>query len=214
MTSTPRGKPALTVVTVLASVLYSALFTFRGAADFWWWMGGNVVVLVALASLLDPEFRASVAADVRSGLAWKAAGGLASAAVLYGIFLAGGELSRRLVPFAGDGIRAVYVLRDGQVPLKLYLLLGLVIGPGEELIWRGCLQRSFQGCLGPRGGLLVVTVLYTAVHLGSYNPMLVAAAAVAGLFWGWLYLRFQSIILNVVSHTVWDLAVFLLFPLQ
>ena len=32
------------------------------------------------------------------------------------------------------------------------------------------------------------------------------------LFWGWLYLRFRSPVLNIVSHTLWDLAVFVVFP--
>jgi hypothetical protein len=42
--------------------------------------------------------------------------------------------------------------------------------------------------------------------------MLVAAAGVCGIFWGWLYLAFRSPILNVVSHTAWDLLVFVVLP--
>jgi hypothetical protein len=42
--------------------------------------------------------------------------------------------------------------------------------------------------------------------------MLVLAAAVCGLFWGVLYLRTGSILLVAVSHTLWDIAVFVLFP--
>ncbi len=55
-------------------------------------------------------------------------------------------------------------------------------------------------------------MLYTAVHLASGNIMLVLAAAVCGVFWGWLYLRYRSPVLNIVSHTLWDLAVFVVFP--
>jgi len=43
--------------------------------------------------------------------------------------------------------------------------------------------------------------------------MLVLAAATCGLFWGWLYLRFRSVIILVVSHVLWDLAIFLFAPL-
>ncbi len=43
--------------------------------------------------------------------------------------------------------------------------------------------------------------------------MLVLAAAAAGLFWGFLYYRFGSVLLNAVSHTLWDLLIFLILPL-
>ena len=42
--------------------------------------------------------------------------------------------------------------------------------------------------------------------------MLVLAAMVCGIFWGLLYLRFESPLINMVSHTVWDIAVFIVFP--
>ena len=64
----------------------------------------------------------------------------------------------------------------------------------------------------PAYGFALTALLYTAVHLSSGNIMLVLAAAVCGVFWGWLYLRFRSPILNIVSHTLWDLAVFVVFP--
>ena len=44
--------------------------------------------------------------------------------------------------------------------------------------------------------------------------MLVLAAAVCGLFWGYLYMRTGSALLVVVSHTVWDIAVFLIVPFR
>jgi uncharacterized protein len=42
--------------------------------------------------------------------------------------------------------------------------------------------------------------------------MLVLAAAACGLFWGFLYLRFKSVLLTAVSHALWDLTVFILIP--
>lgn len=42
--------------------------------------------------------------------------------------------------------------------------------------------------------------------------MLILAAGLCGLFWGFLYVQNGSILLNIVSHTVWDVAIFLLFP--
>jgi hypothetical protein len=91
-------------------------------------------------------------------------------------------------------------------------LMVLVIGPGEEVFWRGYLQRHLQDRWGNVPGFLAATALYALVHAGSGNPMLVLAAAVCGLFWGYLYLRSKSILLVLISHTIWDVAVFILFP--
>jgi membrane protease YdiL (CAAX protease family) len=88
----------------------------------------------------------------------------------------------------------------------------LIIGPGEELFWRGFLQRNMSLQFGRILGFILTTVVYAGVHVASGNIMLVLAALVCGIFWGWLYLRYQSMIINVVSHTLWDISVFMLFP--
>ena len=44
--------------------------------------------------------------------------------------------------------------------------------------------------------------------------MLILAALVAGGFWGLLYLRIGRIAPLIVSHVLWDLAVFLLLPFR
>ena len=63
-------------------------------------------------------------------------------------------------------------------------------------------------------GFAVATLLYALVHVSSCNFMLIMAALVAGVVWGGLYRffpdRFSAI---VVSHAVWDAAVFLWFPI-
>jgi membrane protease YdiL (CAAX protease family) len=87
-----------------------------------------------------------------------------------------------------------------------------LIGPGEELFWRGFLQRRLQADYGPWYGFLISAAIYSLVHIGSGNPMLVLAAGVCGLFWGFLYLRYRSLLMNMVSHKLWDVAIFLLFP--
>ncbi|MHB8093947.1 MAG: CPBP family intramembrane glutamic endopeptidase, partial [Candidatus Aminicenantales bacterium] len=86
-----------------------------------------------------------------------------------------------------------------------------LIGPGEEFFWRGYIQRSWQKKMGA-AALPLSVAFYAAVHIASGNPMLVLAAAVGGLYWGILYQRSGSVLLVAVSHTLWDLAVFIFFP--
>ncbi len=204
------------VPVVLGLTLFPFLLHFRrlGPLDFWWAMGLIVGALVVSAFAADGAYAALLREDVRTRPLRKAALGVLSAAALYGVFFLGNALVRRFLPMGGEGIGAVYALRAGAPALRIGLLLLLVIGPGEELFWRGYLQRTWQKKLGNASALPLAVAAYTAVHIASGNPVLVLAAAVCGLFWGVLYQRSGSVLLVAVSHTLWDLAVFLLFPLN
>jgi len=208
------GPRAVGAVGLVAAALFIALFRFRhlGPLDFWAWLAANILVLVGLAALVDRDFARRLGQDLRTGLWKKIAVGVASAAALYAVFAVGRLAALRLFPFAASGIWKVYALKEGVPLLRVVLLIGLVIGPGEELFWRGFFQDRTAATTKPAFGFAFTAMLYAAVHLASGNLMLFLAAAVCGVFWGWLYLRFRSPVLNVVSHTLWDLAVFVLFP--
>ena len=198
----------------LAAILFIALFRLRhlGPLDFWSWLVLNIVVVVAVSFLADGSYAARLRQDARSGFLRKAALGVASAGLLYAIFAAGRVVALRVFPFAGAGIAHVYTLKEGVPLVRVILLIGLVIGPGEELFWRGFFQEWTGAAAGRTYGLVFTAMLYTAVHLASGNVMLVIAAAVCAVFWGWLYLRSRSPVLNMISHAVWDLLVFVVFP--
>jgi membrane protease YdiL (CAAX protease family) len=198
----------------LAAILFIALFRLRrlGPLDFWAWLALNVILITALSFVLDKGYGRRLREDLAFGAFRKIALGISSAAVLYAVFAVGRILAVRLFPFAAAGIENVYGLKTGVPVLRVVLLIALIIGPGEELFWRGFFQER-TGTTTSRGfGFALTLLLYTSVHLASGNIMLVIAAAVCGIFWGWLYLRFRSPLVNIVSHTVWDLAVFVLFP--
>jgi hypothetical protein len=208
------SRRALLVLAALASVAFIPLFVTRGigAFDFWWWMTLNNVVLLALAVTLDRGFVPALREDVRTRPVAKIGWGLASAALLYGVFFVGNLLSRQVLPQAGGDIEAVYGFRGGASALRIGLLMLFVFGPGEELFWRGVLQRGAAPFVGARLAFVLATALYAGVHIGSLNVMLVVAALVCGAFWGALYEWRRSLLVNVVSHTVWDIAVFLVWP--
>ncbi|HPW16791.1 MAG TPA: CPBP family intramembrane metalloprotease [Candidatus Aminicenantes bacterium] len=214
-----RGRPGPRIAGaaatgLLAAGLFVALFRFRrlGPLDFWSWLAADIAILAALGFLLDRGYRARLAEDARSGLAMKITVGLVSAAALYAVFAVGRAAAPLVLPSAEAGIAAVYALKAGASPLRIALLIGLVVGPGEELFWRGFFQERVAGTRRPGLGFVLTACVYAAVHLGSGNTMLFLAAGVCGLFWGWLYLAFRSPILNVVSHTLWDLMVFVFLP--
>jgi len=201
-------------VSILAVVVYAPLFVIQGIGifDFWWWMAANAVVVLGVVACFDPGWRRLLKDDFQSSIPAKIAIGLASAAVLYAVFFVGNIFSRMILDFAASGIEGVYAFKEGAAPLRVWLLIGLLIGPGEELFWRGFIQRRYMDRFGPWTGLALATALYTLVHVGSLNPMLIIAALLCGLFWGFLFMWKRSLMLVVVSHTVWDIAVFLLWP--
>ena len=136
--------------------------------------------------------------------------GLASALLLYGVFFAGNLLSRRLFPFAAGELHSIYDLKSNTHPVALCFVL-LLIGGGEEIFWRGFLQHHLSRRFSFLG-VFLVTALYTIAHITTLNIMLMLAALVAGLFWGFLYELHKNIWLNVISHISWDIAVFVFFP--
>ncbi len=201
-------------VAVLAVLLFVPLFLLgrSGPLDFWWWMSGNIALLIALGIVMDKAYFPSLVSDIKSRAAWKIAAGISAAVLLYAVFFAGNALSRWILPFAGSNISRVYQFKEGASLVRLIPLLALLIGPGEEIFWRGFLQRRFQSRFGGMRGWFLATAVYAIVHAGSGNAMLVLAAAACGLFWGFLYLRFRSVLLVAVSHALWDVMVFILVP--
>jgi membrane protease YdiL (CAAX protease family) len=212
----PGPKPWLVAASgALAAVLFIALFRFRrlGPIDFWAWLAMNITLVAALGFAVDKGYGPRVREDLRSGLLRKIGIGVLSALALYAVFAAGRAAALGLLPFAKEGIERVYALRSGVPLFRIVLLITLLIGPGEEIFWRGFFQENAGAGPGRTAGFILASLLYTSVHLASGNIMLILAAAVCGVFWGWLYMRYRSPLLNIVSHTVWDLLVFVLFPL-
>jgi CAAX protease family protein len=200
-------RAALAAIPVACAV-WAVIFAWQ-PLNFWVLMTAGVGGLGALAVGIRGPF------PLREGARGSdVVLGAAASVLLYAVFAAGRVVAGSLLPFAGSQIGAVYTIRT-QAPLwAISLALVLVIGPGEELFWRGLVQWGLIQRLGPGRGWAAAALCYGLVHAAAANAMLVIAATVAGAFWGWLYLRTGRIAPVVVSHVLWDVAVFLLFPLR
>lgn len=200
---------------LLAVFLFVPLFALRriGGFDFWWWMSLNVAAAVSAAFVLDRPFFRLLREDLGCGLWKKIGAGCLSAGILYAFFFVGNEASRWIFPFAGQDIQGIYNFKEQAPVLRIVFSMLLVVGPGEELFWRGFLQRTWENRWGKAGGFFFAAGLYALVHAASGNIMLVLAAGSCGLFWGFLYMRFRSFVLICTSHTIWDLFVFVVWPL-
>ena len=173
--------------------------TFRGPRPrFWDRMTATGLVLGGLALATDRDARRA-----RIGLT-QIALGLASAAGLYGIFRVGDTVARDVMPRGGEEIGDIYALRSLRSKEELAARLGLVIGPAEELFWRGFVQG--------RAGYLTATALYGGAHIVTENATLIGAATIAGAYWGLLRAVGVPLGALVVSHVAWDIWIFLVAP--
>jgi hypothetical protein len=195
------------VLVVFAFALWYVIFVVP-AGNFW--------LKITLASSLLAAGSVAAMGEGRAALfrlrLVDLAIGVGSALLLYGIFVLGKVLLTAILPRAGADIGSVYAPR-GSLPLWLIgALLLLVTGPAEEIFWRGFLQHTLTARLGRAGGLVAATALYALVHLCTLNLPLILAAATAGLAWGVIFAWRGSAVAPIVSHALWGLLIFVLFP--
>jgi membrane protease YdiL (CAAX protease family) len=198
----PGGPVSPTVVAglVLAAAAWGAMFGL-GRSAFWAraavaGLAIGVYAVVAQHGRMGDLLRPTVP-DVALGLA--------GAAVLYGVFWAGAGVLRRWLPAVAAQVDELYTLRSVPTsePLPIPLVL-LLVGPCEELFWRGLVQA--------RAGFLVALGCYAAVHLWERKAVLVLAAVTGGAFWGALFAWRGTLVAPIISHALWDLAVVVWFP--
>ena len=138
--------------------------------------------------------------------------GLVSAVFLYMVFFVGKFVAGFILPFANSQIESIYSVKSQSDAVRIGLLLFFWIGPAEEIFWRGFIQRRLSEKFNPEVGYVLALAVYTAIHIWSFNFMLVTASLVCGVVWGFLYYRYKSIWPGLISHAVWDVLIFVLFP--
>ncbi len=203
-----RPHPAVTAASL--AVAYAAFASvFRGPKRrFWQRMTHTGLGLGAIALVNSGPLRRARPRprDVATGIA--------IAAGLYAVFQVGDRAARRVIPSGADDIGDVYELRSLRPKGEIAARLAGVIGPAEELYWRGLLQQELTRRLGPVRGAAAAAALYGGAHVVTGNPTLVGAATVAGAGWSALAALGVPMPALVVSHVVWDIWIFLVQPTQ
>ncbi|HET7027528.1 MAG TPA: CPBP family intramembrane glutamic endopeptidase [Candidatus Limnocylindrales bacterium] len=181
--------------------------TFRGPRErFWSRMTATGLGLGSLALLTSgPSRRARIRpADVLLGLG--------SAGVLYLTFRVGDRFARRFVPGGDRQIRDIYALRTLRPRGDIAARLATIIGPAEELFWRGLVQSALMRRYGRWEGAALAAGAYAGVHVVTGNFTLIGAAGVAGAHWCALYALGVPLGALIVSHVTWDVWIFLVQP--
>jgi len=204
-TSDAVAPGALAVGLLAAQGAFAA--TFRGPrARFWTRMTYTGLGLGSLALLASRPARRVRVGPLEVVL------GLMSAVALYATFRVGDTFARRVVPGGDEQIRDIYALRTLRPTPEIATRLATIIGPAEELFWRGLVQEALMSRYGRWTGAAMAAMAYGGVHVVTGNFTLFGAAGIAGAHWCALYAAGFPLGALVVSHVAWDVWIFLVQP--
>ncbi len=230
------------IAILVAALLWFSMFSPWTAPylNFWIAMSASAVILVSLSAKSTEKLLGKGEITLRNTLI-----GVVSATMLWGIFWIGNLLATRWFGFAGTQIAGIYAMKEGSAPVMIALLLLLLIGPAEEVFWRGYIQNFISEIFYRHVGykqivsgpdtetcdterrntckaatfvrslipVALTAIVYSLAHIWSFNFMLVMAALVCGVFWGLQYRIHHNLWSLIVSHALWDAAVFIVFPI-
>jgi membrane protease YdiL (CAAX protease family) len=176
----------------------------------YFWIGMSIAATtLILYSLINNKGRLKEMFSFEWKFLWI---GLIHAVLLYALSRFGIWLFTNFFDSTVPQILAVYQTRL-QAPFWLIgFLLVFLIGPAEEIFWRGFVQDRLMIKFGVKQGTAIAIFFYTFVHIWAFNPMLLLAAFVVGLHWSIMYSKFKSLIPGIISHSVWDLLIFVVLP--
>jgi uncharacterized protein len=180
-------------------------FTFDDQNVFWYMLTASMLILISYSILME-EVDDAVPLPVYLTL------GFVSGLLLFVLFYIGNHLFFLLNIPVQDNISRLY---DQFSPTLFwhFLSLMLIAVPGEEIFWRGFVQKRLIKFIGIWRSIVISSLMYASVNLYSGEWLLVFATFIAGLVWGSLYAWKRSIPLVIVSHLVFDLFIFILNPL-
>jgi len=98
-----------------------------------------------------------------------------------------------------------YLLRD------LAYMLGFV-GIGEELLFRGLVQRDLMQALGWKGGLVLASLVFAVMHLTWRSIPELVFVFVAGMLLGYVYYKTKSLVAPIVIHGIGNVILVAVLP--
>ncbi|WP_368487547.1 lysostaphin resistance A-like protein [Clostridium sp. BJN0013] len=198
----------LFITILIAAILWYVMFVIK-PINFWLEMSLSITFLVFISLIIDKKIARVDKITLKNIVI-----GVLSAICLYMVFYIGNIISGYIFPFKNAQVLSIYSIKTQGNLLWISLLLIFIIGPCEEIYWRGFIQNTLSKKLGENKGYILTALLYAGVHVITGNIMLVIAALVCGIYWGWMYKKQKSLSSVIISHAIWDLTIFVLLPIM
>ncbi|MEN6292317.1 MAG: type II CAAX endopeptidase family protein [Methanobacterium sp.] len=100
--------------------------------------------------------------------------------------------------------------------LETVLFAGIILiistGFAEELLFRGILQKNAEKILGKLWGLLYVSIIFTALHIGWNSTLDLLFVFSVALFYGYTFQKTGSLFGITFSHGISNTFLFLIMP--
>jgi membrane protease YdiL (CAAX protease family) len=197
-------------VLALASVLiWSIGAAFTRVIGIWAGLGGAAIGLGIAALFFARRTLRPLLQPSPRLVAWGLAAGVVMLLVTYSFY----PLALRGPALLTAGIAPFYALLNAAGPLWVTRLLLPFIIISEELVWRGVVLGALLDRLPPLVAVLLSAAAYAAGHAPIGSLYLTLAAMACGLFWSTLRFTTGSLIPSLICHLIWDLLVFVLWPL-
>ena len=120
----------------------------------------------------------------------------------------------RSVAFVRRFLKTVYLDFIRHCSVTQLLLISILAGIGEELMFRGVLQGGIAqwigGTNGQITGLLVASLAFALAHPISKWYMLICF--LVGIYLGLLFLQSDNLLIPIVAHAFYDFCAFLYLP--
>lgn len=191
-------------LTVGAGIVLSAVL-LQGVAF------GGVALVYLRARGLGLEYLSVTAPDLRQAI-WAASGYVLAIVGAFGIgaiaVLSGLQPAQNRIAQVGQGNPEVFLL---LIPLSF-----LLIGPGEELLFRGMIQGALREVFGPIPAIALASVVFATAHVTSLSGALSGRAITIGLLLvpavvlGVAYERTGNLVVPALIHGAYNATLFAL----
>lgn len=101
---------------------------------------------------------------------------------------------------------------SAETVLFASIILIISTGFAEELLFRGILQKNAEKILGRLWGLLYVSILFTALHIGWNSALDLLFVFSVALFYGYTFQKTGSLFGITLSHGISNSFLFLVMP--
>lgn len=128
--------------------------------------------------------------------------GILGAVGTYGVLILLSQIPRLFPGSFSRQMRGLHKFASSYSWLVL-LLLSVLAGVGEELLFRGAVQGWLAAHTHPAVAVLMASVLFGLVHYASFTYFVVATCL--GLAFGCVYAISDSLLLVMVWHSVYDM---------
>jgi membrane protease YdiL (CAAX protease family) len=86
--------------------------------------------------------------------------------------------------------------------LRNLVYMVLFVGVGEELLFRGVIQRDLTHAFGPAAGLVLASSVFCVMHLAWRSISELALVFFMGMIFGYLYYKTGSLTAPIIAHGV------------